>query len=484
LFDERDSRTAQLVGIVAKETSGGNTTGNAIRAGLVAPEHYDVLQTLAFSSARKMSGVKVAYKGETYSVLMGAPEFLGKLAPLSLLQKKRVELLAGEGKRVLLVAIFDETTVALKDLPERSGKAVGLVILSNELRQGVKKTVAYLQKNGVSLRVISGDNPDTVQYVAKQAGITNHHKILTGTDLQKIKKNDWNRLIAETTIFARVLPEQKERLIATFQKLGYFTGMIGDGVNDALALKKADLGVAMYAGASATRRVADMVLLNNSFNSLPLGMRLGNRIMQAIEIIATLFFHKIIYGVVLLLSTLALGIVYPFEPRHITFMNIFLVTLPTLMWTLFPPFPRHRLSPRFFWRDTLLAVAPIAVLSGIVVTITYTMLRIIHPNDPVGVSTTTVIVATFFGIYLVYLVPRMFNVKNNRTARLARILYALSVVLVLIPSFGFSFVRDFFDFTTPAWQDTWQLLVIIIVTAAVQWKIAQRAGARLKRREP
>lgn len=484
LFDETDSVAAQLVGIVAKETSGGNTTGNAIRAGLVAPEHYDVLQTLAFSSARKMSGVKVAYKGETYSMLMGAPEFLDKLAPLSPLQKKQVELLAGEGKRVLLVAIFDETTVALKDLPERSGKAVGLVILSNELRQGVKKTVAYLQKNGVSLRVISGDNPDTVQYVAKQAGITNHHKILTGTDLQKIKKNDWNRLIAETTIFARVLPEQKERLIATFQKLGYFTGMIGDGVNDALALKKADLGVAMYAGASATRRVADMVLLNNSFNSLPLGMRLGNRIMQAIEIIATLFFHKIIYGVVLLLSTLALGIVYPFEPRHITFMNIFLVTLPTLMWTLFPPFPRHRLSPRFFWRDTLLAVAPIAVLSGIVVTITYTMLRIIHPNDPVGVSTTTVIVATFFGIYLVYLVPRMFNVKNNRTARLARILYALSVVLVLIPSFGFSFVRDFFDFTTPAWQDTWQLLVIIIVTAAVQWKIAQRAGARLKRREP
>ncbi|MBC7869184.1 HAD-IC family P-type ATPase, partial [Candidatus Saccharibacteria bacterium] len=88
LFDETDSVAAQLVGIVAKETSGGNTTGNAIRAGLVAPEHYDVLQTLAFSSARKMSGVKVAYKGETYSMLMGAPEFLDKLAPLSPLQKK------------------------------------------------------------------------------------------------------------------------------------------------------------------------------------------------------------------------------------------------------------------------------------------------------------------------------------------------------------------------------------------------------------
>jgi len=484
LFEDVAVHIPEIVAIVAKETSSGNTTGNAVIAGLSVPESYEVLQTLAFSSARKMSGVKTVYKGKTYTMLMGAPEFLSSLAPLSPIQKQRVELLACEGKRVLLIAIFDDTAVALKDLSERSGKAVGLIILSNELRQGVEKTVTYLQKNGVSLRVISGDNPDTVQYVAKKAGIIDHHKVLTGADLKKIKKSEWDRSIAQTTIFARVLPEQKERLIATFQKLGHFTGMVGDGVNDALALKKADLGVAMYAGAAATRRVSDIVLLNNSFNSLPLGMRLGNRIMQAIEIIATLFFHKIIYGVVLLLSTLLLGIVYPFEPRHITFMNIFLVTLPTLMWTLLPPVPRHRLSPRFFWRDTLLAVAPIAVLSGAVVTITYTMLRIIHPTNLVGVSTTTVIVATFFGIYLVFLVPRMFDVKNNRNARLARLLYILSVTFVLIPSFGFSFVRDFFDFTTPAWQDTWPLLVIIIATAMVQWKIANSAGVRLKKREP
>jgi len=114
----------------------------------------------------------------------------------------------------------------------------------------------------------------------------------------------------------------------------------------------------------------------------------------------------------------------------------------------------------------------------------YMMLRIIHPTNLVGVSTTTVIVATFFGIYLVFLVPRMFDVKNNRSARLARLLYTLSVAIVLIPSFGLSLVRDFFDFTTPAWQDTWPLLALIIATALVQWKIAHYAGVRLKKREP
>lgn len=484
LFDGVQDDMSELVGIVAKETSSGNMTGDAIIAKLPVKKQYKILQTLAFSSGRKMSGVMVTYGGKTHSILMGAPEFLGKLASLSAAQKKRVDTLAKEGKRVLLVATFKDTKTSLKDLADRSGQAVGLIILSNGLRKGVKDTVTYLQNNGVSIRVISGDNPNTVRYVAEQAGIVNHHKVLTGAELTKIKDKDWDKQIAETTIFARVLPEQKERLIATFKRLGHFTGMVGDGVNDALALKKADLGVAMYAGAAATRRVADIVLLNNSFNSLPLGMRLGNRIMQAIEIIATLFFHKIIYGVVLLLLTLAFGIVYPFEPRHITFMNIFLVTLPTLMWTLFPPFPRHRLSPRFFWRDTLLAVAPIAALSGIVVTITYMVLRVLHPTDLNGVSTTTVLVATSFGIYLVFLVPRMFDVKNNRTARLARLLYILGVMIVIIPSFGLGFARDFFDFTTPAWQDTLPLLLLIIATAVLQWRLARNAGIRLKKREP
>ena len=484
LFDDQPTEAAQLVGIVARETSGGNGTGDATIAGLPVTGDYEVVQTLAFSSGRKMSGVKVIFMGKTRTVLLGAPEFLGVLAPLSTAQTQRVKSLSAEGKRVLLAATFKDTSVELKLLAAGSGQAIGLVVLANELRAGVQKTVAYLQRNGVSLRVISGDNPDTVAYVAQQAGILNHHVVLTGADLQKINRKNWDSSIAATTIFARVLPEQKERLIETFKRLGNFTGMVGDGVNDALALKAADLGVAMYAGASATRRVADVVLLNNSFNSLPLGMKLGNRIMQAIEIIATLFFHKIIYGVVLLLSTLAFGLVYPFEPRHITFMNIFLVTLPTLMWTLFAPLPRHRLSPRFFWRDTLVAVSPIAALSGIVVTITYTVLRIMHPTDIQGVSTTTVIIATFFGVYLVFLVPRMFDVKNDRTARLARLLYILSVSFVLISSFGLSLVRDFFDFTTPAWQNTWPLLGLIVATAIWQWQIAGQAGRRLKQREP
>ena len=483
LFDKTMAHIPDLIGIVTAETGSGSKTNTAIAAEFPAPKQYKVLQTLSFSSSRKMSGVKVIFGHKTHSILAGAPEFLEKLANLSDTQKQHIRSLSRIGKRVLLVATFEDTSVPLKDLSIASGRAIGIIILANELRDGVKKTVAYLQQNGVSLRVISGDNPDTVQYIAGQAGITNTQNILTGVELQNIDEKDWDATVAATTIFARVLPEQKERLIDTFKRLGNFTGMVGDGVNDALALKKSDLGVAMYAGSTATRRVADIVLLNNSFNSLPLGMRLGNRIMQTIELIATLFFHKIIYGVFLLLSTLALGIIYPFGPRHITFMNIFLVTLPTIMWALFTPSPRHRLSPRFFWRDTLRAVAPIAILSGLVVTLTYTILRLSHPNDLQGVSTTTVIIATLFGIYLVFLVPRMFDVRNNHNARMARWLYVLATLLVIVPSFGISFIRDFFDFSMPAGQNTWPILFVIIGIAVLQWMIAGNAGKRFKNRD-
>lgn len=483
LFDEKLTHVPELIGIVAKETSSGSSTGDAIVKAFPAPDYYKVIQTLAFSSERKMSGVKMVHENKTYSVLIGAPEFLGTISNLSASHKKRIESLTNVGKRVLLVAVFDDTKMSLKNIKTGSGRAIGIVILSNNLRHDVEKTVAYLQNNGVSLRVISGDSPNTVQYVAEKSGIVNSQKVITGAELQNLDEKDWNSTVSKTTIFARVLPEQKERLITTFKRFGKFTGMVGDGVNDALALKKSDLGVAMYSGASATRRVADIVLLNNSFNSFPLGMRLGNRIMQAIELIATLFFHKIIYGVVLLLSTMVFGLLYPFEPRHITFMNIFLVTLPTLMWTFFTPYPRHRLSPRFFWRDTLIAIAPIAFLSGMVATITYAMLYTLHPNDLQGVSTTTVIIAIFFGVYLVFLVPRMFDVKDNRRARLARSLYIMLVFIVFVLSFGIGFVRDFFDFTTPAWRDTWPLLVVIVTTALLQWEIAGNAGERLRKRE-
>ena len=482
-FSMEESKLSSLIGILSKETSGGSSTGLAIADAIKTPDGYEILEILPFSSSRKMSGIRIRLDNDIFTIFAGAPEFLGLLAPIDNDHKKVINRLASEGKRVLYVAIFNDSSTPLPDISAGSGESVGLVILTNGLREGVSSTVEYLQHNGVSLRVISGDSPDTVRYIATSAGIRNPDRVITGVELEKVSAGNFSKVVMNTTIFARVLPEQKERIIACFKAQGKYTGMVGDGVNDALAIKEADLGIAMFAGATVTRRIADIILLDNSFNSLPIGMKLGNRIMQAVEMISALFFHKIIYGVVLLLSTLSVGLVYPFGPRHVSFMNMFLVTMPTIMWTLFPPSPHHHISPKYYWKDTLFAVAPVAALSGIVVTVSYVVMSVLHPENDFGVATTTVLVATFFGIYLVFLVPKMFDVKNTKRAKFARLLYMLSAAFVALSSFSVNFLRDFFDFTTPAWQNTWPLLLLIIFTAVLQWLMAGSAGQRLRNRE-
>jgi len=479
-LSEAASDVAELAALIAHETSGGNITGQAILAEIMPPKHADIIEVMAFSSARKMAGVRAKVDGAVLTLMMGAPEFVAKLAPVDAMLQRQLDEWADSGLRVLMLAEFDDETVKLKDLPDGSGRAIGAVILRNSLRDGVIDTVKFLQEQGVVIRVISGDNPRTVQHIARQAGIDNPDKAILGSALAGLSDKAFDKAADEHTIFARVLPEQKERLIAHFKQSGKFTGMVGDGVNDALALKKSDLGVAMYAGAPASRRVADIILLNNSFTSLPIGMKLGNRIMQAIEVIATLFFHKIIYGVVLLLSTMLVGLNYPYAPRHITFLNIFLVTMPTIMWTLFPPRPRHRVNPAHFWRDTLRAVAPIALLTGLTVAFTYWSGVTLHPNQAAEAATMTVLTATFFGIYLVFLVGPMLGVVLDKRAHLARMLYMAGVLFVTLVSFGVEPLRRFFDFTVPNIILLWPGIAVVVIVALVQWYLARRAGRKFK----
>lgn len=481
--DYSDSDVASFAALIAHETSGGNITGRAILTEATSPKNTKVLEVMAFSSARKMAGVRADIDGEIRTLMMGAPEFVSKLAPVDKETQKKLNDWADNGLRVLMLAEFSDDKTKLKDLKNGSGTAIGAVVLRNSLRHGVVETVDFLQRQGVTIRVISGDNPRTVQYIAKEAGIKHPEKAILGEDLAALSEDEFNKAADTYTIFARVLPDQKERLINRFQQSGKFTGMVGDGVNDALALKKADLGVAMYAGAPASRRVSDIILLNNSFTSLPMGMKLGNQIMQAIEVIAILFFHKIIYGVTLLLATILINMNYPYSPRHITFMNIFLVTMPTLMWTLFPPVPKHRINPKRFWYDTLLAVTPIALITGVTVAFTYWITSVMFPGHAAEVATMTVLTATLFGVYLVFLVGIMLDVTIDKAAKRARLLYLLSVIIVAAGSFGFGFLRDFFDFTVPNITLLWPGVAVVVIATLAQWWLARRAGKKLTANE-
>ena len=463
------------LGYLARESKSPNATTEALAREMPSGIGYRVLDELAFSSTKKMSGIKIKRLVGGYNIVLGAPEFVAKIAKLSPDAKQHLNELNAQGLRTLLLASLP-MEASFADLDKKTkpqAEPIALVTLKNYLRDGVVETIEYLQSNGITLKVISGDNPATVSFIAKQAGIARFDQTITGEELEKLKGEKWDKTVLATTIFARVLPHQKEKIIATYKKHGFYTGMVGDGVNDALALKQSDLGVAMQAGAAATRRISDIVLLNNSFNSLPMGMELGNRIIQSIEMIACLFFHKIIFGVTLSVLTLLSGLIYPFSPRHLTFMNMFLVTLPTVIFTIFPPLPRQRLNPKNFWKDTLFNIAPLGVLSGIGIYGAYVISLMLAPKGTIGSATVTVLVTTFFGMFAVRIINLIFDTRQSQTAKLATISYVLASTLIALTSFGFKITRDFFNFYQP---DFWSTVIgfgFVTFVAVIQYRVAK-----------
>jgi cation-transporting ATPase E len=487
LNGENPENVAKILVEINSQSKEKNATARAIlaefgRKKFSKKRNFKVLNAMAFSSSRKLSGLTFEAENSVRSVVFGAPEFILKNFEDRKLAKqisKQVDELAGKGLRVLLLAEFSKSGEIETLFESEKLRPIAIVTLKNSLRENVRETVEFLQNRGVSLRVISGDNPKTVSFIASEAGVKNPEKFITGAELAELSDEDFDLAVRENTIFARVLPDQKEKIISAFQKNGLYTGMIGDGVNDALAIKKADLGISMFDAAPATRRVADLVLMDNSFTSLPSGVRIGNRIMLAIEMIAILFFHKIILGVTILFVTLTLGLQYPFLPRHITYMNFILVTLPTILTTLFPPLPERKINPKNFWRDTLANIASIAVLSGLAVSTIYVMMVAGlggHANHAQirGALATVVVVAAYFGVFVTILGEKMLNSKLIKNTIRRRALYIFITLLFTGAVFGSRLLRDFFEFNLPDTSKFGFVLLVVVGVSIVQFVLMRR----------
>ena len=474
----------EILNALNSESAEKNATAQAILNEFSSKGNIKITDYMAFSSSRKLSGMSFRKdSADEQSIVFGAPEFILKNLDDSMKSAditNKINDLASQGFRVLLLAKFNKAG-KIKDLLESEKlQPLAVITLKNALRENVQETVAFLQNRGVSIRVISGDNPRTVSFIASEAGIKNAEKYITGAELKELSKKDFEKAVLENTIFARVLPEQKEKIIGIFQKNKFYTGMIGDGVNDALAIKKSDLGISMFDGAPATRRVADLVLMDNSFTSLPSGVEIGNRIMLSIEMIAILFFYKIILGVTILFATMIAGINYPFLPRHITYMNFILVTLPTVLTTLFPPIPKHKINPKNFWRDTLYAILPIAILSGLAISFIYIGLHVrtggLLTNRAMmhGILATVVITTAWFGVFATILSEVFLGSKPSKNNDIRRGLYILGTLLFTAVIFSTPILREFFEFNIPNTSQFWFVSSVIILVSVAQLFIASR----------
>ena len=309
-----------------------NETARAMGQQFAGETSWRAVKRMAFSSSTKWSGADF---GENGRYVVGAPEFIMGDRYDSI--RSEAEPWSERGCRVLLLAAYD---TAFDDGPLQSAHVapIALVFLSNLLRPDAQETFRYFASQGVSVRVISGDNPITVAQVATRAGIENADRYVDATTLST--EQDFEEAVKYYTVFGRVTPEQKRYLVRAFQKQGHTVAMTGDGVNDVLALKDANCGIAMASGSQAASQVAQIVLLNSQFSAMPAIVAEGRRVINNIQRAASLFLVKNIFSFALTLLLLFIDMPYPLLPIQLSLISTFTIGIPSFFLALEPNYAR------------------------------------------------------------------------------------------------------------------------------------------------
>lgn len=415
--------------------------------------------SVPFSSARKWS----AWGTGCESWILGAPEFvIDEAVATNAFLLERVRAIAAGGSRVVALVRADEAVVDDK-LPARRA-VVALVVLEEDLREDAAETLDYFRSQGVHVRVISGDNPTTVGALAAQAGLTapdgSPARLMDARDLpEDLTSEAFNDAIERHDVFGRVTPEQKRAMVGALQARDHCVAMTGDGVNDALALKDADLGIAMGNGTQATKAVAQIVLVDSKFSVLPGVLSEGRRIIANMERVSSLFLAKTTYAAVLVIVTALVGWRYPFLPRQFSYIDSLTIGIPAFFLALWPN-PR-RYVPGFLKRTLSLAM-PTGVILATAALVAFGIVE----GPPQARESTAAILSLMLGaIWLLVITSRPLSLW--KWVLLASVISA-TVGGVLLPP-----VRGFFSMVAPTGYE-WLVIACVGACAAVLIEIAQR----------
>ncbi|NTU88525.1 MAG: HAD-IC family P-type ATPase [Actinobacteria bacterium] len=427
----------------------GNSTIEAIRRGVSANDAWHRLESVPFSSDRKWSGSRFEGKG---TWILGAPEvLLGALPLVTDVVRERALTLAGEGFRVVMLARTDEG-FSEGLLPEGM-EPRGFVLLAEKVRSDAAETVRYLGDQGIELKVLSGDSVSTVSAIAEKATIPGSGDAVDARSLSG--QTDLADIMERTTIFGRVAPEQKALMVEALQANNHTVAMVGDGVNDVLAIKAADLGIAMGSGAPATKAVAQLVLLDGRFAVMPLIMAEGRRVIANAERVANLFLVKTIWAVAFALLFGFLAQPYPFLPRQITLVGSLTIGIPAFFLALAPNARRYQSG---FVRRVVRFAIPVGIIVAITVFAVYTIGR------NTGMSLEETRTACTIALMLLgscVIVVLEYPLRGWRLALVASILAAMVLV------YSIPFTRGFFALTLLPLPEILQVIGVTAVGCAL-----------------
>ncbi|HEX6476012.1 MAG TPA: HAD-IC family P-type ATPase, partial [Acidimicrobiales bacterium] len=418
-----------------------------------------------FSSARKWGATTFDGHG---TWVLGAPEIILAGAP-DTGALRTADVRAREGRRVLLLARGDGAADP-SSLPASIVPAA-LVVLDERVREDAADTIGYFGRQGVKVKIISGDNPATVGAIARRVGVPGSEEPVDGRGLPS-EPAELAQAVEDHSVFGRINPHQKRAMVSSLQSRGHVVAMTGDGVNDVLALKDADIGMAMGSGSSATRAVAQLVLMDNAFDVVPGVVAEGRRVIANVERVANLFVTKTVYAVLLAVAVGLATLPFPFLPRHLTVVSGLTIGVPAFFLALGPNSQRWR--PGFVNR-----VLRFAIPSGVVAaTATFTAYAVAR-NEPsltlAEARTTAVIVLFAVGLWVLVILVRPFN--------RARVALVVGMVVVFAGALTIPGIDTFFDFQLPSW---WAISVaaVLSVLADVALEIGWRVAGWWQHRAP
>lgn len=402
------------------------------------------VKVLPFSSVNKYSGVSF---NSDESFLLGAPEKI--LLEEYPRYRDRIEEYSSQGYRVLLLALYDGD-ISEKIMPG-GVMALSLVLLSNNIRKEAPATFKFFEEQGVAIKVISGDNPVTVSRVALDAGIVGAENYVDASTLQT--ERQLLRATQQYTVFGRVTPDQKRRLVRAFKRGGHTVAMTGDGVNDVLALKDADCSIAMASGSEVACQISQIVLVDSNFAAMPSVVMEGRRVINNIERSAALFLVKNIFSFLLAVTTLIFSLTYPITPSQLSLFNIMFIGVPSFVFALEP---NTALVRGKFLKNVILSAFPagltdfFAVLAVIMIST-----RLGIPTDQMATSATLIL--AFVGL--------MMLVKTGWPLNALR--KALIIAMVAGFTLGAIILRDLFTMTALSGSAVWLTLAVAAASIPV-----------------
>jgi cation-transporting P-type ATPase E len=446
-----------------------NASLRAIATEYRDPPNWPVRVVTPFSSARKWSAVDF---GEHGVWVLGAPEILLEDQPDAAVMA-RVERHAAAGGRVLLVA-RGATRHSVEALPAPL-EPVALVVLADQLRGDAADTLHYFREQGVAVKLISGDHPRTVGALSGQLDLPASSDPVDARSLPE-DRTRLAEVMDTASVFGRVLPAQKRAMVQALQSRGHVVAMTGDGVNDVLALKDADIGVAMGSGASATRAVAQLVLLDSRFATLPGVVAEGRRVIGNVERVAGLFLTKTVYATLLAISVGVALLPFPFLPRHLTLVSAFTIGIPGFFLALAPNTQRAR--PGFVGRVLRFAI-PAGTVAAIATFTGYALSRV-EPGMSLTEARTTATMV-LFGVALWILAILARPLTTARKALIAAMAFGFLATLAL------PVTRAFFGLEMPrplVWFAAFGLVCLAGFALELGWRAAGWVREHVEPRSP